>query len=500
MRNFQYQVKEQIFDSKSMLDELNFYHQNHGKVSELTNKLTYILGDYANKYPISMMTMGNLASSNATKEIDDVQFTYPVMGRMDKASSVSSTSYLSTDKPGLGNMTFKLRFHDNWIKRYYIIESARGIQAYVTDDPVSIGDEFEYTCQLDPAEATDSCPFTEVSAGTLWADLNTQVAESESRGSRSKMVSPGLFKNQMGFIRASLEWAGNTVNKTMNIEVKNPTTGSSSTAWMDFAMWQFENRYLDECEHAYWYSRYNRLASGDVPLKDLTTGKIIPRGSGLLEQIQNKSTFASPSYVSLQNKIGDALFGQSDTSGMSITLQGGTGARRDLDRMLKAQGVTFLTDFGGGNIADKFVSGSNRDLMLGGFFTGFYHIDGYTIKFKYNEIFDKGRIAQKSPLHPESGLPLESHRMVFIDDNDYDGQPNIQHVAQRGRSFRHGIVGGLSEAPKSLRIMQGGGSMDSQVAVMATEIDKSSYHRFKSAGIQMLRANKCFDLQCIVGL
>jgi predicted Fe-Mo cluster-binding NifX family protein len=36
--------------------------------------------------------------------------------------------------------------------------------------------------------------------------------------------------------------------------------------------------------------------------------------------------------------------------------------------------------------------------------------------------------------------------------------------------------------------------------VMANEIDKSAYHRFKSAGIQMLRANKCFDLQCIAGL
>jgi hypothetical protein len=498
MRNFQYQVKEQVFDSKSMLDELNFYHQNHGKVSELTNKLTYILGDYASKYPISMMTMGNLASSNASKEIEDVQFTYPVMGRTDKASSISSNLYSASDQPGIGNSLFKLRFNDNWIKRYYIIESARGIQAYVTDDPIQLGDEWEYTVQLDPAEATDFCPFSETSAGTLWVELNVQVAESESRGTRSKMVSSGLYKNQMGFIRSSFEWAGNAVNKTMSISVKNPQTGNESTAWMDFAMWQFENRYLDECEHAYWYSRYNRLASGEVPLKDLTTGKIIPRGSGLLEQIQNKSTFASQSYVSLQNKIGDALFGQSDTEGMSITLQGGTGARRDLDRMLKAQGVTFLTDFTG--VADKFVSGSNRDLMLGGFFTGFYHIDGYTIKFKYNPIFDKGKIASKSPLHPESGLPLESHRMVFIDDNDYDGQPNITHVSQKGRSFRHGIVGGLSEAPKSIQIMNNGVSMESQVAVMANEIDKSAYHRFKSAGIQMLRANKCFDLQCIAGL
>jgi len=498
MRNFAYQVREQIFDPTSMRDEVNFYHQNHGKVSELTRKLTYVMGDYSKKYPISMMTMGNLASPNATQELDDVQFTYPVMGRMDKASTISSTSYVSTDTPGIGHSLFKLRFGDNWIKRYQIIESARGIQAYVHADPVQIGDEYEYTVQLDPAEEDDYCPFSEVSGGTMWVEVNTQVAESESQGTRSKMVSSGLFKNQMGFMRASLEWAGNAVNKYMSIEVKNPSTGASSSAWMDFAMWQFESRYLDECENLYWYSRYNRLANGSVPLKDLFTGKIIPRGSGLLEQIQNKSTFATQSYTSLQNKIGDALFGQSDTEGMSITLHTGTGGIRDLDRMLKAQGIALLTDFSG--IGDKFVSGSGRDLMLGGFFSGFYHVDGYTVKVKKNPIFDHGKIAMKSPLHPESGLPLESHRMVFIDDNDYDGQPNITHVAQKGRSFRHGIVGGLAEAPKSIKIMSSGGSMDGQVPQMAHEVDKSAYHRFKSAGIQMLRASKCFDLQCVAGL
>jgi hypothetical protein len=464
----------------------------------LTRKLTYVLGDYKKKYPISMMTMGNLASPGATKEIDDVQFTYPVMGRLDKASMTTSTPYVSTDKPGFGHSIFKLRFADNWIKRFYIIESSTGVQAYVVADPIQVGDEWEYQVQLDPADFDDFCPFSQVTGGVLWADLNSQVAESESRGTRSKMVSPGLYKNQMGFIRASLEWAGNASNKTMSIEVSNPATGNASSAWMDFALWQFENRYLDECEHAYWYSRYNRLISGAVPLKDLLTGKIIPRGSGMLEQIQNKSTFAVQSYTSLVNKIGDALFGQSDTDGMSITLHTGTGGMRDFDRMMKAQGVTMLTDFTG--VADKFVSGSGRDLMLGGFFSGFYHIDGYTIKVKKNQIFDSGRVAQKSPLHPESGLPLESHRMVFIDDNDYDGQPNIQLVAQKGRAFRHGIVGGLAEAPASIKIMHSGGSMEGNVPMMATEVDKSSYHRFKSCGVQLLRSTKCFDLQCIAGL
>ncbi len=498
MRNFKYQVTEQIFDPTSMQDEMNFYHQRHGKISELTRKLTYIMGDYKSKYPISMMTLGNLAAPGATKEIDDVQFTYPVMGRIDRVSAISSTAYTSTDKPGIGHSLFQLRFSDNWIKRYNTIQSQRGVQVYVHDDLVQDGEEWVATCQLDPAEEDDYCPYSELSNGASWVEVNTHVAESESKGTRSKSVAPGLFKNQMGFMRESMEWAGNAANKVMNIEVKNPVSGKTSTGWMDFFMWQFENRYLDKCENLYWYSRYNRLANGSVPLKDLSTGKIIPRGSGLLEQIQNKSTFAVNSYTSLQNKIGDALFGQSDTDGMSITLHTGDGGEQDMDKMMKAQGAVLLTDFTG--VADRFVSGSGRDLMLGGFFKGFYHINGYTIKIKKNNVFNHGTIAMNSPKHPESGLPLESHRMVFIDDNDYDGQPNIQHVAQTGRSFIHGIVPGMTPMPKSLNIMRDGGSLSGQVPVMAHEVDKAAYHRMKSAGIQMLRANKCFDLQCIAGL
>lgn len=494
--NLKYQVQEQVFDAKSLLDEQNFYHQNHGKPSELTSKLTYILGDYNKNYPISMMTLGNIASPSASVELDDVQFTYPVIGRDDKASSIAYTSYTSTDKPGLGFSPFYLYFEDNWIKRYYIIESPRGVQAYVLEDPVQEGNYWKYKVQLDPAEEDDYCPVSELQPSCLWVDLNVHVAESESRGSRSKMTSTGSWKNQMGFIRASMEWAGNSANRTMNVSVE--TDKGATKVWMDFFMWQFEKRWLNECEHAYWYSRYNRLADGSIPLKDLLTGKVIPRGSGLLEQIQHKSTFSRLTHNSLVNKIGDALFGQSDTANMTITLHTGKGGIRDFDRAMKEAGVSLIADFG--NVADKFITGSGRELALGGFFSSFYHVDGYLIKVKYNPIFDHGRIALKSPKHPETGFPLESHRLVFIDDSDYDGQPNIQHVAQTKRSYLHGVVPGLTPMPRSLSIMGGFNLQADSVQILSDEGDKGSYHRFKSAGIQMLRASKCFDLQCVAGL
>lgn len=498
-----YQVREALFDSEPLRDEVNFYHQRQGAPSELTKKLTYILGSYNKNYPISMMTQGGVGfgMKNTSIELDDVQFTYPVMGQDTKASVVLSTEYSSDDKPGIGNSKIYVTFTDNWIKRFYVIESENGVQLYVHSDgiPAASGG-FRYECELQAGLPTDYCAYTELEPGVKWIDMFTNVAESESRSTESKMVMPGLFKNQMGFLRAGMSWAGNAANKIMKIKVGVLQEGGGykeTEVWMDYFMWQFEKRWLEECEHYYMYSRYNRLTDGSIPLKDMLTGKVIPSGSGLLEQITNKSTYSKLSYKSLANKVGDALFGQNDTGDMNITLLTGTGGRREFHRAILAEGGTFLSDFSG--VADKFVTGSGNELMLGGFFNGFYHIDGYTIKLKHCPLYDTGRVAKKSPLHPETGLPLESYRMTFIDDGDVDGTPNIRTVAQKGRAYMDGVVQGLTPMPKSVSILTGGGS-NSTSKLLSTVQDKSEYTRMKSGGIQLMRGNRCFDIQCVAGL
>lgn len=504
MARLKFQVRDTIFDPKSMIDETNFYHQGQGVPSELTKKLTHIMGSYSGNYPISMMTMGNIVeggkfskSSRSVKEIEDVQFTYPVMGRTDKASIVTDVEYSGGDKPGTGHSEFYITFSDNWIKRYYIIESRSGVQAYVLEDGVPVAKGYRYKVQLDAVGPQAFCPLAELQPGVAWVDLNASVAESESRGTESKMAVPGKRKNQMSFIRASMQFSGNVANKMVTIEIEGPN-GEKVNTWMDLAMWQFEHRWLNECEHVYWYSRYNRQVDGTIPLRDLLTGKVIPRGSGLLEQINNKSTFSDLTYSDLTNKIGDALFGRQDSQNMSITLHTGKGGMRDFHQAVLKAGGQLLGSLG--DVADKFVVGTGRNLALTGYFNAFYHIDGYYIKVKHNPIFDHGRVALKSPIHPETGFPLESHRMVFIDDNDIDGQPNIQHVSQKGRSYLEGVVPGLTPLPRSLSIGALGNTDSSTMKVLATDKDVASYHRFKSAGIQILDGGRCFDLQCVKGL
>ncbi len=495
-----FQVQESLFDAQSMRDEVNFYHQRQGAPSELTKTITYILGSYNRNYPISLMTNGAVGygKDNASVEIDDVQFTYPVMGQMNKACITYSTEYSAGDKPGIGNSTFYATFDDEWIKQFYVIESENGIQAYVHEKgvPVASGG-FRYKLELHAAAPEDYCPISELAPGIKWSPLFSQVAESESRSTESSMVMPGLFKNQMGFMRAGMSWAGNAANKVMKITASVPQADGSmksTNVWMDYFMWQFEQRWAEECEHYYTYSRYNRRADGTIPLKDLLTGKVVPTGAGLLQQITNQTTYSDLSYKFLSSAIGDSLYGQGDTNNMTITLLTGTGGRREVHKALLKEGAQFFGNFG--DVASKFVTGSGSNLMLGGYFDGFYHIDGYVIKIKHSPLFDTGRVAQKSPLHPKTGLPLESYRLVFIDDSDVDGKPNIRTVAQKGRAYMDGVVKGLTPMPKSVQILAGESANNK---LLSTVQDKSEYTRFKSGGIQLMRGNRCFDIQCTAG-
>jgi hypothetical protein len=493
----QFQVTEQLVDTKALLDEENFYHQKQGNPAQLTKTLTYIMGRMNRKYPISLMTLGGngYGIENSAVELDDIQFTYPVMTKLNQASVVYSSEYTSTDKPGYGHGTFYVTFKNNWIKRYYIIQSQSGYQAYVHSDGEPVIGGYRYECTLAQGNYDDYIPYTELEPEIKWIDMFTAVAESQSRSTESKMVMPGMFKNQMGFMRAGIQWAGNVANKVMKLEIE--TDKGKTNVWMDYAMWQFEERWMEECEHYYWYSRYNRLADGTIPLKDALTAKTIPTGSGILEQITNKSTYSELTYNSLSNKIGDAFFGQSDTEGMAVTLMTGTGGRREFHRAMMNAGATFIA---AGGVSDKFITGSGSALKFGGFFDGMYTVDGYSVNIKYNSVFDLGKVAQASPLHPVSGLPLESYRMVFLDVSDNDGSPNVKHVAQKGRSFIQGVLRGLTPMPRSLAILGGNKSGDDHTLDLGTVQDQSEYTRMKSGGIQIMRANRCFDLQCVAGL
>lgn len=459
------------WNSTGMTDENSLASALLTQPDLLSPVLTHIAGREDKRFPLSFLTEG----MNNVKEINDVEYEYPVIGRLNKA--VTATALAGT---GIGHQMFEITFAEKYFTRQYIIESPEGVQARILDDgkPAS-GGGWTHTVQLADPGASSAVASADV-VNKEWVQLFAPVAMSGSRGNESNWVAPSKMRNQITQIRKSYRYEGNVQNKTVNVELN--LGGKKTTLWSDFEEWQHMLRWKEEVESNLWYSRYNRDENGVIHLKD-ENGKVIPLGAGVLEQIPNYDQYGILTADKLKSVVRDALYGASDASQMNIVLFTGLGGLEEFDNAMKSELAS------GAYIKNtdpkSFVSGSGRNLSLGGFFTSYEHIDGHVITVRHLPLFDHGARALNSPKHPRTGLPMESYRMIFLDMSNYDGEPNIKMVTQKGRQMLRWAVAGAT-IPNGF----------SGNALRASDVDGASVHFMKTAGIAIRRATNCLHLAC----
>ena len=174
-----------------------------------------------------------------------------------------------------------------------------------------------------------------------------------------------------------------------------------------------------------------------------------------------------------------------DAAQKQVTLYTGTGGAREFDEALKNhfQGATGSWKVGGEN---RFITGSGRSLGMSGYFTSYEHIDGHTINVVKLPMFDHGAVAQARAKHPVTGYSLESYRMVFVDQSNYDGQSNLQMISKKGREAMRWCVAG-SVVPRGF----------DSTSSRASDVDGASVHMLKTAGIALKRFDTSLDITCV---
>ena len=101
-------------------------------------------------------------------------------------------------------------------------------------------------------------------------------------------------------------------------------------------------------------------------------------------------------------------------------------------------------------------------------------------------MFDHGPVAQARSKHPVTGYSMESYRMIFVDQSNYDGQANVQMINKKGREMLRWAVAG-SVVPRGF----------SGSDTRASDIDGASVHMLKTAGIVLKRFDTSLDLECV---
>jgi len=469
-------------DSKGYLDEQSFAQAQLSKPDTINAVLTHLGGRLSDKFPMTFLTEGQKGGGDYRENIQDAQFLWDVMERPKKFDAVKSHGYTSTMKPGIGLQDVILVFPTKCLIEQTVVVSGNNVKCRVDRAPRRVPGGYEYALKLASGNPADFVPFSEIGVGSKWAMVSPgTVSESDSKGNRSNDRFPGKMKNQLTFMRSSYRYGGNVANTNVMISFVQGN-GVSTTLYLAYKDFEHEMLWRENVEEMCFESTYNRRADGSIGLIDGVSGKPVPLGAGLFEQVPNEEGYGELTYTRLNDAVGDVAYGATDTENMQIVLLGGKGFMRDFDFAIKSKALSLSQVTG-----DRFIKGEGRNLALTGYFKQFDHIDGHTVIAKYHRLFDFGGRAQASAKHPVTGFPLTSHEAFFIDMTNYDGQRNVKMVSQKGRNFIKGFVKGMAPAlggSAGYGFAQAGG-------LMATEQDTNSVHFFGSKSININRNEHC---------
>lgn len=477
------------YDDRGYSNEESIAYLQLTKPVEINAFLTYNYGMDDDRFPLTFMTEGQ--GRNGVVDIDTVQWTWPVMGRM-KFTDMLTHCEIVTGKTGINGQEFEVHFATHWfIEQYGLILPDGKTAVRIQKDLGESAYGYAYLVKLTTPNPEAFVADELLTPGLYWSMTAPTVSESYSKGNRSNTMSPGKMTSQLEFHRYSKEIAGNLANTVCKYEFKDES-GRTSNLWINEEMRQFNLTMRVMNEERLWVSEYNRNANGEVALKDRDNGKPIPHTAGMLEICRESNYDTYGEYLTLskiKRTVGDVLTRDTDDGHMDIVLMGGKGFLEDFDEAMKmdAKENGFLTPLG-----EKEIQGSGYGLEYGAYFRKYKTVDGHTITAKHAAYFDKGTVAeaqkQNGYIHPRSGYPMSSHRACFIDFSNYEGNQNVRMVRQKNQIYKAKVLKGLTDVPASW------GVPDSNY--IATEIDMSRFEIKTSFGLQVNNSNRMFMIEC----
>jgi len=469
-------VLKTYYNDSQMTDTNSLVNALMEKPTELSPIITHLAGREDRKFPLTMLTEG----VGNTVSIDRFEYEYRVKSHTQHIRPVVTA--LGADQ-GAGGQIFTVTFPDKWFVFPYTLVSQSGVLCRIMAEPRAVNNGYEYDLKLVNPSTTLVVPTADVAAGAMWGQLYANVGVDFSRGNASNWSAPGLVRNKIGTVRKSYHMSGNAKDYVAEFEL--PTKeGSTTKLWMDYEEYQHMLHFKQECELMYMYGEKTYDDNGVTTMTD-ENGQPVISGPGLLQQIINKDTYSTLTETKLKNIIGDLFYGMTDAAQKQITLYTGTGGMREFDEAMKSHFGASANSFkvGGEN---RFITGSGRSLGLSGYFTSYEHVDGHVVNVVKHDMFDHGPVAQARAKHPVTGYSLESYRMVFVDNSNYDGQANIQMINKKGREYLRWAVAG-SVVPKGFN----------ESDLRASDVDGASVHMLKTAGIVLKRFDTSLDIECV---
>lgn len=475
------QYSKQLHDDEYQLEKHFIKSQ-----ATLTQNIIHLGASQSNQFPMSAITEGGIKGSPQVEYITENEYDYPVTGNISTITcTVAKNQYAgdTTAKPGLNGTPFLMYVEEPLIPTYeYMVYGFGKIHCKSAEE-----DEGAYKGTFTLVDATDPTKFVPLAAFEVGRKIARTVSINSlaaSRGNGSTFSTPFKRKNMMNFFRKTYKWEGEIPTKVVNFSYTKSATGANNSdgvkqLWMDYRKWQFLKEWAYEKEIGLWEGEYNKTEDGRIILKDPRSGNPVPRGSGIWEQIPNWDSYSVLTANKLKSVMREVTRVNGDTTGKVFDVYGGTIAEENFDNAMKLM----LGENRFQGIGDKFVTGSGDNLQYGGYFKSYRAIGGNVFNFIKSRMFDDGPRAMVADPY-KGGYTVESGKLVFMDNSNYDGVPNIKMLIKKGLENLVQKVAGVGT--------QEGGAQPEWVS---SDLHASSHEYITQRGIQIMRNTNCFVLE-----
>ena len=447
----------------------------------ISKTLAYAFGE---KYAMQFLTMGTGRVSEKYQLIGNDQYRWPLQGHLTKSIPIVGSPTPSSSV-GINFQDFKLPLSEKYFAVGDIILFESGAQARVQAEPVQVGEGYLYTLRLVTSDSTDVLVSTDYAVGKE-VSFGYTAFEEYSKGGSSKEAFPMWFQNQLTTSRMSFGMSGSAQTDVMVLNVGGREGKKGTQLWMYEKEYQFMLQWMEAAEFARWYGKYNRDTTGEIHLPG-ENGRPVKTGSGLLEQIaySNVRNYTEGTEKLFREFILDLQENAKEAENQKFILFTGLGGMEEFHTAMRnAIQASQVID-------THFVTGNGQQLTLGGQFTTYKGLMGSEVTVAHLPMFDNP--VKHKKLHPKTGRPIESYRMVALDFGMYGGESNISLLAKGAdgidRSLRSWYTAGSQTPP---------GVKDSGVGrvMRSSQLDGWEVHFLSETGIKLMNPLSCGQLVC----
>lgn len=469
------QIVKEFYNTKAHTESNSLAVALHSQPDLISRKIVNTTGLATSKSTLLTLTEG----IGNVEYINGHEYEYPIESREKKARPVTS------DTVETSTGVYKLTFSERWFIPSYVVVSGSGVLLRLSDEePLNTGSGFEYTATSLTDEVASSLPAKDKLTGSRFAQMFSPAAYDFSRGNASNWKAPALIKDRVGVLRKSYSIGGGAANYVSRYELKTKD-GKTVSLWAPYEEHVHYNKFKEECYNYYIYSKSSY--DSDFIVKKLfdNSNRPIHMPPGLLAQIAYKDTYSVMTRKKLDDILTTLYFGMDDSFHRHLVVVTGSGGIREFHNSFAQdleQKVWQRND------SPIFYNDKGGQLTLGKYFTQYQHIDKKLLTIIHDPLLDLGSVAEASHKHPITNLPLESYRMIFIDNSRYEHGNNLCMISRRNRSLVRWHVSG-STTPT--------GDKGNTTVSRGSDVDGYSVHYLKESQLVLKRFNTSFDLQCV---